>query len=119
MRALLFIAGFLLVALGFFAFHGSKDHLLLQGGLTLGGGFIICAIFTFRAKWHGMAGAGLLAFLGVLRTLPAAVTDSKNPSTPFMLAAGCICLAVLIATIRVLRAERTRQSIERLKAGES
>jgi hypothetical protein len=118
MRALLFLAGFLLAALGFFAFHGSRDHLLLQGGLTLGGGFIICAIFTFRAKWHGLAGAGLLAFLGVLRTLPAAVTDSRNPSTSFMLAAGAICLVVLISVISVLRAERRRQSIERLKAGE-
>ena len=79
---------------------------------------MICGIFSIRAKWHGIVGAGLLAFLGVLRTFPGAVTDSKNPATPFMLGAGAICLVVLVAAITVLRAERRRQSIERLKAGE-
>lgn len=117
MRALLFLAGFLLAALGFLAFHGSKDPLLLQGGLTLGGGFIICGIFAIRAKWHGIAGAGVLAFLGFLRTVPSVVSGDKGPGTPFMLAAGAICLTVLIAAIRTLRAERTRRSIEKLKAG--
>lgn len=117
MRALLFIAGFLLAAVGFLAFQGSKDPLLLQGGLTLGGGFIICGVFAIRAKWHGIAGAGVLAFLGFLRTVPAVVSGERGPATPFMLAAGAICLTVLIAVILALRAERTRRSIERLKAG--
>lgn len=106
-----------MAALGFLAFHGSKDPLLLQGGLTLGGGFIICGIFALRAKWHGIAGAGVLAFLGFLRTVPAVVSGDKGPSTPFMLAAGAICVTVLISVVRVLRAERRRASIERLKAG--
>ena len=57
MRILLFLAGFLLIALGFLASRGEQGPVLLQGGLTLGGGFIICALFTFRTKWHGIAGA--------------------------------------------------------------
>lgn len=117
MRALLFIAGFLLAALGFLAFYGSKDPLLLQGGLTLGGGFVICGIFAIRAKWHGIAGAGVLAFLGFIRTVPSIVSGEKGPATPFMLGAGIICLVVLIAVIQALRAERARRSIEKLKAG--
>ena len=118
MRVLLFLAGVLLSALGFLAFRAHQDHLLLQGGLTLGGGFVICGIFTFRAKWHGIAGAGLLAFLGTLRTLPGAATGSAGAATPFMAAAGAVCLAVLIAVILTLRAERLRRSVEKLKAGD-
>lgn len=117
MRSLLFIAGILLTALGFLAFMKSEDPRLLQGGLTLGGGFFICGIFSIRARWHGIAGAGVLAFLGVLRTTPAAVTGPRDSSIFFMIAAGAICLTVLICVIQVLRAERTRLSIERLKAG--
>lgn len=117
MRALLFIAGLLLAALGFIAFQGSKDPLLLQGGLTLGGGFVICGIFSIRAKWHGIAGAGVLAFLGFLRTVPSMISGEKGPATPFMIGAGVICLVVLVAAIQALRAERTRLSIEKLKAG--
>ena len=82
MRVLLFLAGVLLSALGFLAFRAHQDHLLLQGGLTLGGGFVICGIFTFRAKWHGIAGAGLLAFLGTLRTLRQARRARPLPSWP-------------------------------------
>jgi hypothetical protein len=114
MRTLLLIAGILLSALGYFAFHSTKDPLLLQGGLTLGGGFVICAVFAVKAKWHGIAGAGILAFLGLLRTLPGATSRE-----PFMMAAGAICLVVLFAVIRVLRAERLRRSIEKLKAGDA
>ncbi|QJE94879.1 hypothetical protein [Luteolibacter luteus] len=117
MRALLFIAGILLAALGFLAFQGSKDPLLLQGGLTLGGGFVICGIFSIRAKWHGIAGAGLLAFLGFIRTVPSVVSGEKGPAAPFMLGAATICLVVLISVIQTFRAERTRRSIEKLKAG--
>ncbi len=118
MRALLFLAGILLSAFGFLAFRSTGDPLLLQGGLTLGGGFVICGIFSIRAKWHGIAGAGVLAFLGTLRTLPGAVTGSADAARPFMFAAGALCLAVLVAVILTLRAERVRRSVEKLKAGE-
>lgn len=118
MRVLLFLAGALLSALGFLAFRAHPDHLLLQGGLTLGGGFVICGIFSIRSKWHGIAGGGILAFLGTLRALPAAVTGRTDPAAPFLFAAGAICLVVMIGAIAALRAERARRSLDSLKAGE-
>lgn len=119
MRSLIFIAGFLLCGLGALAFHNSNDPSLLQGGLTLGGGWIICGLFSLRAKWHGIIGAGLLAFLGGIRALPS-VTDfgSEDPAAPFSTAAGVLCVIVFIAAARTLLAERRRQSIEALKAGD-
>jgi hypothetical protein len=119
MRALIFIAGFLLCGLGALAFHNSGDPSLLQGGLTLGGGWIICGLFSLRAKWHGIIGAGMLAFLGGLRALPALTKlSSGDPAAPFSVAAGVLCVIVFVAAARTLMAERRRQSIEALKAGD-
>ena len=119
MRALIFIAGFLLAALGALAFSNSGDPSLLQGGLTLGGGWIICGLFSLRAKWHGFIGAGMLAFLGGLRALPALTKlSSGDPAAPFSVAAGVLCVVVFVAAARTLMAERRRQSIEALKAGD-
>ena len=119
MRALIFIAGFLLCGLGALAFHNSGDPSLLQGGLTLGGGWVICGLFSLRAKWHGIIGAGMLAFLGGLRALPALTKlSSGDPAAPFSVAAGVLCVIVFVAAARTLMAERRRQSIEALKAGD-
>src|SRR5690606_16234824 len=71
MRILLFAAGLLTGALGFVAFHRWALPSMLQDGLTLGGGWIICALFTYRAKWHGIAGGAMLALLGAARAFPS------------------------------------------------
>jgi len=120
MRALIFIAGVLVCILGFLAFKKPEDFPLLQGGLTLGGGLIICGLFSLRSKWHGIAGAGILAMLGASRGLPGlASLAGGDPSAPFLAATGVICLVVFIAVVRVLLAERTRQAVEKMKtAGE-
>ena len=117
MRALLFTAGLLLCGLGFLAFRSSGDPMLLQGGLTLGGGWIICGLFSLRAKWHGIIGAGVLAFLGGIRSLPAATGFGSDPAAPFSAAAAALCATVFIASARSLLAERRRRSIEELRAG--
>jgi hypothetical protein len=119
MRALIFTAGFLLCGLGALAFRNSGDPSLLQGGLTLGGGWIICGLFSLRARWHGFIGAGILAFLGAMRSLPALTKlASGDPAATFSVAAGVLCVIVFAAAARTLIAERRRQSIEALKAGD-
>ena len=123
MRALIFIAGTLVALLGFVAFRLAPTPELgaefLQGGLTLGGGWIICGLFSLRAKWHGIIGAGMLAFLGGLRALPALTKlSSGDPAAPFSVAAGVLCVIVFVAAARTLMAERRRHSIEALKAGD-
>lgn len=121
MRALIFIAGALLAGLGFFAFQQTKDPSALQGGLTLGGGLIICGIFSIKSKWHGLVGAGLLAFLGAMRTVPslASLPGGADADATFKAASGVVCMIVFITVARALLAERRRKSIEDLKAGRS
>ena len=116
MRVLIFTAGFLLAGLGMIAFARSQDPMLLQGGLTLGGGWIICGLFSLRSPWHGYIGAGLLAFLGGTRALPAFTRLGGDPAAPFTAAAGLLCAIVFVATLRALLAERRRLAIERLKS---
>jgi hypothetical protein len=119
MRALIFLAGLLLAGLGILAFRRNGDPMLLQGGLTLGGGWIICGLFSLRSKWHGLIGAGLLAFLGGIRTLPALPQLGRDPAAAFTVSAGLLCLIVLVAVVRSLLAERRRLAIERLESGDT
>ena len=112
MRILIFIAGTLIAALGFFVFQQTKDPTLLQGGLTLGGGLIICGFFSVKAKWHGITGAGMLALLGAVRTVPKLGAEPRW----FYGASAVICVIVLISAARCLLAERTRRAVEKLKS---
>jgi hypothetical protein len=112
-RILIFIGGILIVALGFVVFQQTKDPTLLQGGLTLGGGLIICGVFSLKAKWHGITGAGVLALLGAARTVPKLGAEPRW----FHAAALAICVIVLISAARCLLAERTRRAVGKLKEG--
>lgn len=120
MRILIFIAGLAICLLGFLFFKKPDDFSILQGGLTLGGGLVICGLFSLRSKWHGITGAGILSFLGVIRGVPALWSGLREglPAARFEATAGAICLIVFVAAIRTLLAERTRLAVEKLKAGE-
>ncbi len=50
---------------------------LMFGSLTLGGGFIICGLFSIKMLWHGVIGAGVLALVA---TNP--YSNSLSPSSP-------------------------------------
>ncbi len=118
-RILIFAAGVLTALLGIAAYHKSGDHRLLQGGLTLGGGWVICGLFSLNAKWHGIAGAGLLALLGAARGLPALLKLGGGGAGVFFEAAvAAISVVVFLAAGRALRVERNRRQIEALKNGE-
>lgn len=113
MRPLIFTAGSLVSALGFTAHATIGDPALFQGALTLGGGFIICGLFSFSSKWHGIIGAAVLALLGAARCLPSlADLPNKTAAAPFQAVAFLICSVVLVVAIRVLRAERARRQME-------
>ena len=112
MRILIFIGGILIAALGFMVFQQTKDPTLLQGGLTLGGGLLICGLFSLRSKWHGITGAGILSLLGAARTIPKLGAEPRW----FYGAAAVVCLIVLVSAGRCLLAERTRLAVEKLKS---
>lgn len=116
MRPLIFTAGSLTSALGFVADSMIGDPALFQGALTLGGGFIICGLFSLNSKWHGIIGAAVLALLGAARCAPALLDlPNKTQAAPFQAVAFLICSVVLVTIVRTLRAERARRQMEELE----
>lgn len=120
MRIIIFTTGAIIAFLGMLTFRQTTDPSILQGGLTLGGGFIICGLFSLRSPWHGYGGAAVLGLLGTSRTL-SAITDlpsylqSGTPAdTLFRLAATALCLITSITALLTLLRERQRRQIEKL-----
>jgi hypothetical protein len=115
MRPLIFTAGSLISAMGFVADAMIGDPALFQGALTLGGGFLICGLFSFSAKWHGIIGAAVLALLGAARCAPALLDlPNKTQAAPFQAIAFLICTVVLVTIVRALRTERAQRQMEEL-----
>jgi hypothetical protein len=124
MRFLIFLSGAAILALGFVAHHllGKNDALaFIQGALTLGGGIIICGLFSLKMQWHGLIGAGVLALLGTARgaaNLPDllklfAGDRSRGPAPVLELGVTAVCLLLLVRVLVALQRERTRRMLER------
>ena len=120
MQVLLFIAGSSVV----FATLAGRGLLpeadqagFLLGGLTLGGAYLICSLFSWRMPWHGRLGAGVVAFLSLARSagnlpgwLAALAGDRSRGIAPWLeIGMALISLAVLIGVLRVLARERIRR----------
>ncbi len=124
MRTMVFLSGAVTLAMGFAA-HGllgkSEALAFIQGALTLGGGLIICGLFTLRMPWHGLIGAGVLALLGTARgagNVPDALKmfagDRSRGAAPILeLGITAVCLLLLLRVLAALRRERTRRMLER------
>jgi len=123
MQVYIFICGATIMAMGLaapemLAAGGSLGF--LQGTLTLGGGLIICGLFSIKMKWHGLIGAGILGLLGAARgagNLPGffEYVGGSRPrgSMPvFEIGVAMICLLLVIRVIRVLHQERVRRMLE-------
>jgi hypothetical protein len=122
-RVSIFLSGAAIIAIGMVAVSQLERELgipLLQGALTLGGGLIICGLFTFRMLWHGVMGAGLLALLGLGRgvlNFPDAVKyitgERARGQTPILeLAVTVTCAFLLMRILGAWKRERTRRLLE-------
>jgi hypothetical protein len=121
MRPLLFLGALTILALGFAATRLLDREAglgFLLGALQLGGGLAIAGLFSLRWKWQGIAAAEVLALLGFARglgNLPALAaysTDAVSNRRPLLESCvTAICLLLLVATVRMLFAERRRRSL--------
>jgi len=123
MRFYIFLSGATIGAMGVAAMSVldySQAIGFLQGALTLGGGILICGIFSIKMKWHGIIGAGVLALLGAARgvgNLPDMakfiIGERPRGAAPVMeMGVTLICLLLLIRIIRALSQERLRRILE-------
>lgn len=120
MRFHIFFSGAAIMALGGAAMRlleGNDALAFLQGALTLGGGMIICGLFSLKMRWHGVIGVGILSLLGTARgfgNLPdliklAAGDRHRGPAPMMELGVTLICLLLLIRVLRALHQERVRR----------
>ena len=130
MRIQIFASGLIMLGLGAVAMsqlQGKEALEMLQGALLLGGGLIICALFTIKMKWHGIVGAGVLALLGAARglgNLPELAKwlsgDHSRKLAPLIeLAFTLLCCGLLFRVMGALQRERTRRLLESERDQES
>jgi hypothetical protein len=123
MRVQVFLSGLLILAMGgtgLRLLERQESLAFLQGTLTLGGGLVICGLFSLKAQWHGLIGAGVLALLGAARgfgnfpdLVKLAQGDRQRGPAPVMeLGVTLICLFLLLRVLRALQRERTRRMLE-------
>ncbi len=123
MRFLIFLVGLSVVASSAVALQQLPKPQAMQfldGALKLGGGIVICGIFSLKMQWHGIIGAGILALLGFARglaNLPGLfkfLTGDRSHETAPVLEAGvtALCLLLLVRVIRELFRERLRRMLE-------
>ena len=126
MRFYVFVCGLTIVAMGVATTRLMTPELSLgffQGALTLGGGLVICGLFSLKMPWHGLIGAGVLALLGAARGLgnvtgivKFATGDRERGSLPvFEFGVTVICLLLLFRIIRAMQRERLRRMLEETK----
>jgi len=119
-RILIVLAGLAILALGLVATRvlvKPASFGFLTGALTLGGGLIICGLFSLRNCWHGIIGAGIVALLGACRgienlaALPGFLLgDRVRGAAPLLESAvALICILLFIRIVRSLFAEKKRR----------
>ncbi len=124
MRIQVFVSALVIIALGVTAtrlLDGKESLGFLTGALTLGGGILICGLFSLKNYWHGLIGAGVMGLLGAARGLgnvPDMIQllqgDRHRGAAPIMeMGVAVICLLLMIRVVGALLRERTRRMLER------
>lgn len=120
MRYPVFLCGAAILALGVAAMRlleRPEATAFLLGSLTLGGGLVICGLFSLKMRWHGLIGAGALALLGAARGLAnlpdlvrlAAGDATRGPAPALELGVTLLCVSLLLRVVGTLRRERARR----------
>lgn len=123
MRFTIFLSGLTILATGVAALYllNKPDALgFFVGAMQLGGGIVICGLFSLKMQWHGIIGAGILAMLGAARGLgnaPGVLKflsgDRPRGATPvWEMGVTAICMFLLARVIQALFLERTRRMLE-------
>ncbi|QTN31425.1 hypothetical protein HZ994_03475 [Akkermansiaceae bacterium] len=119
-RTALFLAAAIIIGLGMLGtmrLEKEAGTAFLLGSLTLGGGFLICGLFTLGMPWHGIIGGGVLALLGfgrgvlnfpdfaqfIVGTRPRGIAPALETAVTL------VCISVLLRCYRAWAQERVRR----------
>ena len=120
-RILIFISAALILGIGFLGLSLLGKDLgvpVFLGSATLGGGLLICALFSLKMPWHGYIGAAVLSLLGLSRGIlnaPGifryALGERTRGVAPLLeLFTFVICGSLLIAIYRAWSRSRSLDS---------
>lgn len=123
-RLQIFFSGAVVIGLGLLAMRvleRSEALGFLHGALTLGGGLLICGLFSLKSQWHGIIGAGVLALLGAGRGLGnfSHLLDVLNGKADRVVAplielgVTLVCLVLLMRVLAALNRERVMRMLEK------
>ncbi len=124
MRFSIFLSGAAILAMGGISLSvlAKPDAVgFLTGAMQLGGGILICGLFSLKMHWHGVIGAGILALLGAARglgNLPGlakfAAGDRAHGFMPLLeFGVTVVSLLLFAQIIRALFQERVRRMLGR------
>ncbi len=110
-RIPIFVSAALILGIGFLGLSLLGKDLgipVFLGSATLGGGLLICALFSLKMPWHGYIGAAVLALLGLSRGILNAPgifryalgERTRGPAPLLELVTFLICGALLFAIYR-------------------
>lgn len=123
MRVYIFTSGAAILALGvasLFLLDKPDAVGFLRGALTLGGGIVICGLFSIGMRTHGFVAAGVMGLLGAARGLgnvPGLVRfiggERDRGSAPLLeMGVALISFLLLARVVRFLYRERLRRMLE-------
>jgi len=120
LRVLLIIGGIMIAAIGVHAFLLTRDGAILNAGLTLGGIFAICGLFSLSWPFHGLIAATVTAMVGLAGNLTSAkelfltltAATPLRPQTTAGAGFAAVSLILLVATLRGIQRFRASHRLK-------
>jgi hypothetical protein len=124
LRVLLIIGGVMIAATGVLAFLRTRDGAILNAGMSLGGIFVICGLFSIKLPFHGLIAATVTAMVGLAGNLSSAADlfralTAAIPLTPQATARAGFAAVSLVLLIAALRGIQRFRVSHRLKQQDS
>lgn len=120
LRVLLIIGGIMICAMGVHAFVLTREGAILNAGMSLGGIFVICGLFSIKLPFHGLIAATVTAMIGLAGNLSAAadIAQALTAATPLSSQAtaragfAAVSLILLIAALRGIQRFRVSHRLK-------
>jgi hypothetical protein len=119
LRVLLIAGGIIIAAMGAHAYSLDHNGAILNAGLSLGGIFVICGLFSIKLPFHGLITATVTAMVGLAGNLGAAwdlatqftTAATLPPETIARSGFAAVSLVLLISSLRGIQRFRVNHRL--------